>query len=85
MWPGPTPGVAAVSFEDRAGAHPNTSFQGPWAWFKLLDGASVQAESDVRYRATFRAGASEARVIIEATSIRNPFGKPNLRQFRCTG
>jgi type VI secretion system protein ImpL len=84
-WPGPTPGAAAVSFEDRAGAHPNLSFQGPWAMFRLLDGAALQAESDVRYRATFHAGGSEARVIIEATSIRNPFGKSILRQFRCTG
>ena len=84
-WPGPSPGAAAISFEDRAGAHPNLSFQGTWAWFRLLEGAGLQPESDVRYRATFRAGSSEARVVIEAASIRNPFAKSVLRQFRCTG
>ncbi|HET7203752.1 MAG TPA: type VI secretion system membrane subunit TssM [Steroidobacteraceae bacterium] len=83
-WPGPAPGIAAISFEDRAGGHPNQPFAGPWAFFKLLDAAAMQPESDVRYRASFRAGSNEARVVIEATSIRNPFGKPDLRQFRCS-
>jgi type VI secretion system protein ImpL len=84
-WPGPNPGVAAISFEGRTGAHPNLAFQGPWAWFRLLDGAAVQGESDVRYRATFRAGGTEARVIIEAASVHNPFAKSDLRNFRCSG
>ena len=82
-WPGPTPGIAAISFEDRAGARPNLPFKGPWAWFRLLDASKVEPESDVRYRAGFQAGGREARVIIEATTIRNPFGKSALRQFRC--
>jgi len=84
-WPGPAPGAAAVSFEDRGGAHPNLAFQGAWAWFKLLDHAAVQPDSDVRFRATFRAGGTEGRVIIEAASIRNPFAKSILRQFSCSG
>jgi type VI secretion system protein ImpL len=84
-WPGPAPGVAAISFEDRAGGRANLPFEGPWAWFRLLDASGVQAESDVRYRANFQAGGREARVIIEATSIRNPFAKTDLRQFRCGG
>jgi type VI secretion system protein ImpL len=85
VWPGPMPGMGAISFEDRTDAHPNTTFAGPWALFRMLDAATVQADSDVRYRATFRAGSNEARVVIEATSIRNPFTKSALRQFRCTG
>ena len=84
-WPGPTPGVAAVTFEDRTGARPNLPFEGPWAWFRLLDVSGVQADSDVRYRSSFQAGDHEARVIIEASSIRNPFAKQELRQFRCRG
>ena len=84
-WPGPAPGVAAVTFEDRTGARPNLPFEGPWAWFRLLEISGVQPDSDVRYRSSFRAGDHEARVIIEATSIRNPFAKNELRQFRCRG
>jgi type VI secretion system protein ImpL len=84
VWPGPAPGAAVISFEDRGGAHPNLAFQGPWAWFRLLDHAAVQPDSDVRFHATFRAGSTEARVSIEATSIHNPFAKSTLQQFRCS-
>jgi type VI secretion system protein ImpL len=84
-WPGPSPGIAVISFEGSGGEHPNRSFEGPWAWFRLLDAAVVQPESDVRYRVTFRTGGNEARVIIEATSIHNPFATSVLRRFSCTG
>ena len=83
-WPGPSPGAAAVSFEDRAGAKPNLVFQGPWAWFRLLDAGHPQPESDVRYAMTFQMGGHDARIALEATSIRNPFAKRDLQQFRCT-
>jgi type VI secretion system protein ImpL len=85
VWPGPSPGAAAVQFENRNGTRPNQAFDGPWALFRLLDTASLQSQSDVRYLATLRAEAHEARVLIEAASIRNPFMKPELRQFRCGG
>jgi type VI secretion system protein ImpL len=82
-WPGPSPGAATVTIEERSGARPNLPFQGPWAWFRLLDAAHVRAESDVRFDAVFQLGAHQASVIIEASSIHNPFLKPDLRQFRC--
>ncbi len=82
-WPGPSPGAAAVTFEDNNGVHPNLNFSGPWAWFRLLDAASVRAESDVRFSATFQAGGHQGAVIVEAPSIRNPYQKSVLRQFRC--
>lgn len=85
VWPGPSPGNAIVQFENRTGSRPNQAFEGPWAWFRLLEAAALQAQSDVRYTATWRAEANEARVTIEAASIRNPFMKSELRQFRCGG
>jgi len=84
-WPGPAPGAASAVFEDAAGAHPNLTFQGPWAWFRLLDAASMHPESDVRFTATFQAGGHRGAVIIEPNSIRNPYQSPVLRQFRCGG
>jgi type VI secretion system protein ImpL len=84
-WPGPAPGAAAATFEDASGARPNQTFEGPWAWFRLLDAATLRPESDVRFNATFRSGAHQASVIIEATSIRNGFHMSGLRQFRCNG
>ena len=84
-WPGPSPGAAAVTFEDRSGARPNQTFQGPWAWFRLLDSATLRAETDVRFDAAFQGGGHQATVLIEAVSIRNPYQKSVVHQFRCGG
>jgi len=84
VWPGPAPGVAAFSFEGRSGDRPNQAFQGPWAWFRLLDAGQLQPASDVSYALSLQAGSHQARVTVEATSIRNPFLKSDLRQFRCS-
>jgi type VI secretion system protein ImpL len=84
VWPGPAPGVAAFSFEGRGGDRPNQAFQGPWAWFRLLDAGQLQPASDVRYTLSLQAGSHQSRVTVEATSIRNPFLKSDLRQFRCS-
>ncbi|HEY6360673.1 MAG TPA: type VI secretion system membrane subunit TssM [Vicinamibacterales bacterium] len=82
-WPGQSPGPAAVTFETRSGVRPNTVFQGPWAWFRLMDVARTERETDVRYTLTFAQDGHEARVRLDAATIRNPFGKDDLQQFRC--
>jgi type VI secretion system protein ImpL len=82
-WPGPSPGAASVIFEDSSGAGPNLNFVGPWAWFRLLDAAQIRPESDVRLTAVFRLAGHSGAVIVEAPSIRNPYQKAALRQFRC--
>ena len=85
-WPGPAPGQATVLFEESGGGGPNHSYQGPWALFHMLDDASVQPQSDVRYLVTLSAGGHLARLTLEATSVRNPFARNNeLRGFRCGG
>jgi type VI secretion system protein ImpL len=85
VWPGPAPGVAAFSFEDRGGGRPNQAFEGPWALFRLLDVGNLKVQGDVKYLAEWKAGGHAAQVNIEAASIRNPFAKADLRQFRCGG
>jgi type VI secretion system protein ImpL len=82
-WPGPAPGAAAVTIEDRAGVQSNRTFQGPWAWFRLLDAAMLKVETDVRFDAVFQLGGHQATVIIEPASIRNPYQGSGVRQFRC--
>ncbi|MGH8138205.1 MAG: type VI secretion system membrane subunit TssM, partial [Steroidobacteraceae bacterium] len=84
-WPGPAPGQATILFEESGGGGPNKSYQGPWALFHLLDDATIQPQSDVRYLVTLTAGNRTARVILEATSVRNPFAHNELRGFRCRG
>lgn len=82
-WPGPSPGVAAASFESRTGARPNAVFEGPWAWFRLLDAAQAQRETDVRHLFLFQIGGFEGGVRVEAASVRNPYATRDLQQFRC--
>jgi type VI secretion system protein ImpL len=74
-----------VLFEQSGGGGPNHTYQGPWALFHLLDDASVQPQSDVRYLVTLSAGGHLARLTLEATSVRNPFARNELRSFRCGG
>jgi type VI secretion system protein ImpL len=81
-WPGQKPGAAAT-FEERGGRAPNIATQGAWAWQRLLDAAELKEESDSRYVLTWRRDAHFATVRIEATSLRNPFNKPDVQNFRC--
>jgi type VI secretion system protein ImpL len=83
-WPGSV-GEASFAFEDRSGHPiPGNAFQGPWAWFRLLSQAQVERDSDSRLKVTFSAGGKTMRVIMEAASIRNPFGRNELAGFHCT-
>jgi type VI secretion system protein ImpL len=84
-WPGPSPGAVTATFEDRSGSKPHLAFQGPWAWFRLLDAATVKAETDVRFDVAVQSGGHLASVVIEANSIRNPYQKSVVHQFRCGG
>ena len=84
-WPGPSPGQVTVLFEESGGGGPNRAYQGPWALFHFLDDTTIQAQSDLRYLATLTAGNRTAKVLIEATSVRNPFARNELRAFRCGG
>jgi type VI secretion system protein ImpL len=82
-WPGPTPGTASVTWEERGGASAHITYTGRWAWQRLIEAAEVQTETDVRYVLTWRRGTHTASVRIEAVSVRNPFGKTDVQQFRC--
>jgi type VI secretion system protein ImpL len=82
-WPGPNPGTAAATFEERGGARPNLVASGPWAWFRLLDQAQVQPQTDAAFLVGFEKGSHEGRIRVESVSIRNPYGsgKQLLQQF----
>jgi type VI secretion system protein ImpL len=83
VWPGPS-ADSNFSFETGGASAPGPELQGPWAWFRLIDGAHVEKVSDTRYRITFSAGGHSMRVILDAASSRNPFGQNRLAGFRCS-
>jgi type VI secretion system protein ImpL len=82
-WPGPSPGSAGVTFEERSGRRPSVAMRGPWAWFRLIDASRVERETDERYTLTFAIEGHEAKVTIDALTIRNPYAKQLLQQFTC--
>jgi type VI secretion system protein ImpL len=82
-WPGPSPGVAAITFEDKTGTQPSQAFQGPWAWFRLMDAAVLQPVNDTRFTVAIKNSGHQATVIIDAASIRNPYLRSPVHQFRC--
>lgn len=84
-WPGPSPGQAAITLEEKAGAKPNIVEQGPWALYRLLGKAEFQAQSETRFLATFTLGGRTVRLIVQASSSRNPFARDVLHGFGCQG
>ncbi|MGH8176808.1 MAG: type VI secretion system membrane subunit TssM [Steroidobacter sp.] len=85
VWPGPSPGQAAISLEERSGARPNLVEQGPWALFRLLGKAEFQAQGETRFLATYTLGGKTVRLIVQASSSRNPFARDLLHGFNCQG
>jgi type VI secretion system protein ImpL len=83
VWPGRGSGMAAATFEDFAGTWPPTRFDGAWAWFRVVDAGRPQPDGDLRTVLNFQAGAYQARVAVEATSIRNAFTQRDWRRFSC--
>jgi type VI secretion system protein ImpL len=83
VWPGPNPGKAVATFEERSGNRPNIPAEGAWAWFRLIDQAGPQRETDAAYVLTFERGGHQSRIRVESVSIRNPYGNHALQQFRC--
>jgi type VI secretion system protein ImpL len=83
LWPGPSPGMATLRFQDRNGGGPTLSRQGPWAWFRILDNAQFERMSDTRYLVTFRVEGKTARVFLDSGSIRNPYERHVLDRFKC--
>lgn len=85
QWPGPGGrNQARLTFVPLSGATVSITKEGPWALFRLLDGAKVAAvgQSD-RLNVTFTGGGGTAAFLIAANSVINPFTLPALHQFRC--
>ena len=90
-WPGED-GASHVRlvFEDLEYRSSSDGYEGPWAWFRALDAASLKSGGATNvYRVTFAvspgpgAESYTAQFDIRAKSVRNPFGADLLGRFRC--
>ena len=83
QWPSEAGEQVAATFDTGAGPGASAVHDGPWAIFRLLDASEVTAQSETRFVVGISAGGNNARLLLDATSIRNPFVKPALASFRC--
>lgn len=84
-WPGPNPsqGVRIV-FEMLDGRQVSSSKDGPWAFFRLLNEASiVQGNAPEQFTLTFQLQGMSASYDLRAASVNNPFNLPELQNFHC--
>ncbi len=85
-WPGPQPGHVTVSAWDASGTLLSTfDYQGDWAFFRALQAAHLQKQSDLRFLATFNFGGRVAKLVIQAGNLKNPFLNTEVQRFRCGG
>jgi len=85
-WPGPQPGQVSISAWDTTGTLLSTyAYQGDWALFRALQAAHLQKQSDLRYMATFQFGGHAAKVVVQASNLKNPFLNTEVQRFRCGG
>ncbi len=87
QWPGPDPDLGVrLTFQTLDGREINQVEEGPWAWFRVLDNARVDATSvPDRFRVTFQKDGKHARFELRASSADNPFKLEELKRFRCPG
>jgi type VI secretion system protein ImpL len=87
QWPGPR-GSGQVRIElspppTGAGAS-GLTFEGPWALFRMLDRAQIDATAQPeRVNATFTIDGRRATFEVTASSVQNPFRLRDLEQFQC--
>ncbi|HEX5046097.1 MAG TPA: type VI secretion system membrane subunit TssM [Gammaproteobacteria bacterium] len=84
QWPGTaSDGDVRIEMQPAAGESLRR-FQGPWAWFKLLDKATVTpADGTNTFNVEFTLGPRSATYRLAARSANNPFQLPDLHQFTC--
>ena len=84
-WPSDAAQMVVATFDTGAGPGSSVVFDGPWAMFRMLDAASLTPASEVRHRVSLVSGGHSAQLMLEASSIRNPFNTPAVARFRCGG
>jgi hypothetical protein len=85
-WPGPKPGSAAVTFEERLKPAQSVSADGEWALFKLLDRGQLSRIGPERFRWSITVGSHGVALLIDALTVNNAFGGfDTLRNFKCGG
>jgi type VI secretion system protein ImpL len=85
-WPGQdNVAQARLAFHPPPSESPGgVTVNGPWAWFRLLDKADVEAEASPDIMTvTFSLEPHTATFELRVDSVENPFSLDELRSFSC--
>ena len=84
VWPGRPPGLVTASFEGARFYVQPMTYQGPWAWFRMIDATGEAPDGQQRVRLNVQNGPHRAVVVVEAArATNNPFATRGWRQFSC--
>ncbi|SMF29946.1 type VI secretion system protein ImpL [Alteromonadaceae bacterium Bs31] len=78
-----------VIFQDLNDLRHDATYNGPWAWFRLMDASDIEKTNSTNvYRLRFkvdgiRGNAHEIEYLAKAKSINNPLRSDWLSSFRC--
>ncbi len=82
-WPGPEDNNRVrVIFEVSGTRNFNIVYDGPWAWFRLLDSSKIERQRSAYALVTFSTAGLKTRYRVQASSVTNPFSKRELAKFR---
>lgn len=82
-WPGAV-GAARIDYIPPAGAQNTLAFNGPWAWFRILQAATIRGtNASDRKRLIFNVGGRQALFSMQSGSILDPFFLRALDDFQC--
>lgn len=87
-WPGndPAAGTSVIFKSALPNSRPSAIvIDGPWSLFRLLDRSVLQTAAATRDRLSFRiaSGPAEADLVLQESSLANPFGTNSVSAFRC--
>jgi type VI secretion system protein ImpL len=82
-WPTQASDQVIVTFDTGSGPGASQVYEGPWALFRFFGASGMTPQNDVRFQLNVSGGDSNARLLLDAGSVRNPFAKPLLARFRC--
>lgn len=85
LWPGPEDAnFVRVTFDGFGKAKKVRDYEGPWAWFRLLQKSNViKTKTSNVYSVIYRLGNQKAHFQIKAKSVNNPFKSKVISDFRC--
>lgn len=82
-WPGPSPGLVQLSYDDNSGLPLAQRIEGEWAFFRLLDSTRLSRANGQNLNFSIELQGRRSSWSLTPASVINPFSSNDLRRFQC--